>query len=63
MSLRDRYLYRLVRLLESEGVEKIAACTAQLPWHRDGALYGRIFVKKTSKKYLYAEVSAADVHA
>ncbi len=52
MSIRDRFLYRLVRLLEHVGVEKLSRCEAPRAWAKnDGERCGRVFLRVTSKAF------------
>ena len=49
MSMRELFLYRVIRFLQEGQVEKLAVCEAPPAWSRDGARCGRLFLKKTTK--------------
>jgi len=49
-ALRDLFLYRLVRLLEEVGAERLQVCQAPDRTHTDGTC-GRLFLKVTRKQY------------
>jgi hypothetical protein len=50
MSVRDRFIHRLVYLLETVGRDKIHTCKALRPKPDDG-ICGRVFLKVTRKEY------------
>ena len=51
--LRDAYVYRLIRLLEDAGVERLRVCQAPDRTREDG-ICGRFFLKVTQKKFCSA---------